>query len=209
MHKISTGQMVTMLAYRTMRTHRSLRLFYNTSRQFNNLNKERCSAGSFLSLRRFRREYSSVAEQIQEPHIQGTEKVYPPKIEKIVDEISQLTLLEVCDLNELLKTRLKIKDGPVMAMAGPVAAAPKEEEEEEAAPKVEKNAFTVKLVKFDDAKKITIIKELKNIIPDINLVQAKKFVEAVPQIVKADIMKEEAEKLKAALEAVGGVVELE
>lgn len=150
-----------------------------------------------------------MAEQIQEPHIQGTEKVYPPKIEKIVDEISQLTLLEVCDLNELLKTRLKIKDGPVMAMAGPVAAAPKEEEEEEAAPKVEKNAFTVKLVKFDDAKKITIIKELKNIIPDINLVQAKKFVEAVPQIVKADIMKEEAEKLKAALEAVGGVVELE
>lgn len=158
---------------------------------------------------RLKREYSSAAEQLQEPQVQGSEKVYPPKIEKIVDEISQLTLLEVCDLNELLKTRLKIKDGPVMAMAGPAVAAPKEEDDEEVAPKREKTAFTVKLVKFDDAKKITLIKELKNIIPDINLVQAKKFVEAVPQIVKADIMKEEAEKLKASIEAVGGVVELE
>lgn len=127
-----------------------------------------------------------------------------------MDEISQLTLLEVCDLNELLKTRLKIKDGPVMAMAGPAAAAaPKDEEDEDVAPQREKTAFTVKLVKFDSTKKITLIKELKNIIPDINLVQAKKFVEAVPQIVKADIMKEEAEKLQAAIEAVGGVVELE
>jgi large subunit ribosomal protein L7/L12 len=155
-------------------------------------------------------EYGTAAEQLQDPQIHGTEKVYSPKIEKIVDDISQLTLIEVCDLNELLKTRLKIKDGPVMAMAGPaVAAAPKDEEEEDVAPKREKTAFTVKLVKFDSAKKITLIKELKNIIPDINLVQAKKFVEAVPQIVKADIMKEEAEKLQAALEAVGGVVELE
>lgn len=201
--------MVTMLAYKTMRTHRSLRLFYNISRQINNLNREGYTVRSFVSFMRLKREYSSAAEQLQEPQVQGSEKVYPPKIEKIVDEISQLTLLEVCDLNELLKTRLKIKDGPVMAMAGPAVAAPKEEDDEEVAPKREKTAFTVKLVKFDDAKKITLIKELKNIIPDINLVQAKKFVEAVPQIVKADIMKEEAEKLKASIEAVGGVVELE
>lgn len=201
--------MVTMLAYKTMRTHRSLRLFYNISRQINNLNREGYTVRSCVSFMRLKREYSAAAEQLQEPQVQGSEKVYPPKIEKIVDEISQLTLLEVCDLNELLKTRLKIKDGPVMAMAGPAAAAPKEEDDEEVAPKREKTAFTVKLVKFDDAKKITLIKELKNIIPDINLVQAKKFVEAVPQIVKADIMKEEAEKLKASIEAVGGVVELE
>lgn len=201
--------MVTMLAYKTMRTHRSLRLFYNISRQINSLNREGYTVRSRVSFIRLKREYSSAAEQLQEPQVQGSEKVYPPKIEKIVDEISQLTLLEVCDLNELLKTKLKIKDGPVMAMAGPAVAAPKEEEDEEVAPKREKTAFTVKLVKFDDAKKITLIKELKNIIPDINLVQAKKFVEAVPQIVKADIMKEEAEKLKASIEAVGGVVELE
>ncbi|XP_062588048.1 large ribosomal subunit protein bL12m-like [Saccostrea cucullata] len=201
--------MVTMLAYKTMRSHRSLRIFYNISRHFNKQNRERQSQRLCTALLNPRREYSSAAEQLQEPHIQGTEKEYSPKIERIVDEISQLTLLEVCDLNELLKTRLKIKDGPVMAMAGPAVAAPKEEEEEEVAPKREKNAFTVKLVKFDDSKKITLIKELKNIIPDINLVQAKKFVEAVPQVVKADIMKEEAEKLKSTIEAVGGVVELE
>ncbi|XP_061188416.1 large ribosomal subunit protein bL12m-like [Saccostrea echinata] len=200
--------MVTMLAYKTMRSHRSLRICYNVARQFNKQNRERQTQRLCSMQWCSRKEYSSAAEQLQEPQIQGTEKEYSPKIERIVDEISQLTLLEVCDLNELLKTRLKIKDGPVMAMAGPAVAAPKEEEEE-VAPKREKNAFTVKLVKFDDSKKITLIKELKNIIPDINLVQAKKFVEAVPQVVKADIMKEEAEKLKSTIEAVGGVVELE
>lgn len=203
--------MVTMLAYKTMMiSHRSIRICYNISRQFNKLIRDRHITTSCSSLYRCKREYSTAAEQLQEPQIHGTEKEYSPKIEKIVDEISQLTLLEVCDLNELLKTRLKIKDGPVMAMAGPAAAAtPKDEEDEDVAPQREKTAFTVKLVKFDSAKKITLIKELKNIIPDINLVQAKKFVEAVPQIVKADIMKEEAEKLQAAIEAVGGVVELE
>ncbi len=70
-------------------------------------------------------------------------KRYPDKIVQIVDYISQLTLLEVADLNELLKARLKITDAPVM-MAGSFgsggpgagAAAPAPEEEEEAAPAV-------------------------------------------------------------------------
>ena len=69
-------------------------------------------------------------------------KNYPEKIVKIVDDISHLTLLEVADLNELLKSRLKITDAPVM-MAGAFAggpaggaAAPAAEEEEEAAPAV-------------------------------------------------------------------------
>ncbi len=70
-------------------------------------------------------------------------KRYPDKIVQIVDHISQLTLLEVADLNELLKARLKITDAPVM-MAGSFgsggpgagAAAPAPEEEEEAAPAV-------------------------------------------------------------------------
>lgn len=66
-------------------------------------------------------------------------KAYPDKIVKIVDEISGLTLLEVADLNELLKTRLKITDAPVMmagAFAAAPAAGPAAEEEEEAAPAV-------------------------------------------------------------------------
>jgi large subunit ribosomal protein L7/L12 len=68
--------------------------------------------------------------------------------------------------------------------------------------------FTLKLVKFDETKKVAIIKEIKNLIEGMNLVQAKKFVESVPTVVKADLPKEEAEKLRDALVAVGGVCEI-
>nr|KAG5710379.1 hypothetical protein BaRGS_022197 [Batillaria attramentaria] len=97
----------------------------------------------------------------------------------------------------------------MMAMGAVAAPAAKEEEEEEVAPRQEKVAFTVKLTKFDDKKKVQLIKEIKNLIPNMNLVQAKKFVESAPQVVKADIAKDEAEKLKEALVAAGGEAEIE
>lgn len=137
----------------------------------------------------------------------AADKVYPEKISNIVDDIAQLNLLEVADLNELLKKRLRISDAPVMmagAMGGGApAAAPKEEEEEEEAPQAVQTSFTIKLDKYDDSKKVALIKEIKNQVEGMNLVQAKKFVESCPAVVKADIGKEEAEKLKVALEAVG------
>merc|ERR1711990_370594 len=131
--------------------------------------------------------------------------VYPEKIVTIVDQISGLNLLEVADLNALLKSKLNISDAPVMMAGGPVAA-PKVEEEEEAvaAPTQVQTSFTVKLEKFDAAKKVAIIKEIKSIVEGMNLVQAKKFVESAPAVVKADIAKDEAEKIQAALQAVGG-----
>merc|ERR1712083_299346 len=95
-----------------------------------------------------------------------------------------------------------------MAAGAGVAAAPvkAEEEEDEAtsAPAAVQTSFTVKLNKFDVAKKVAIIKEIKNIVEGMNLVQAKKFVESAPAVIKADIAKEEAEKIQAALQAVGG-----
>ena len=72
-----------------------------------------------------------------------------------------------------------------------------------------KSSFTVKLTKFDDKQKVALIKEIKNLIPGTNLVQAKKFVESVPQIVKADVDKEEADNLKAAITKVGGEVTID
>ncbi|CAG7706157.1 unnamed protein product [Allacma fusca] len=144
----------------------------------------------------------------------GQDKVYDPKLARIVDEISKLTLLEVADLNELLKKTLNIPDTPMM---GPMAmgafnlgaaAAPAAEEEEVAAPKKVQTSFTLKLMKFDDTKKVPLIKEVKNLLEGMNLVQAKKFVESSPTIIKADIDKEEAEKLKAAFEAVGATCEI-
>merc|ERR1712029_834613 len=73
-------------------------------------------------------------------------KVYPEKISTIVDQIAQLNLLEVADLNELLKKRLNISDAPVMMAGGPApVAAPVEEEVEEAAPVAVQTSFTLKL----------------------------------------------------------------
>ncbi|GFO38178.1 mitochondrial ribosomal protein l12 [Plakobranchus ocellatus] len=127
--------------------------------------------------------FSSAAPDIIPPPGDGTSKTYSPKIEKLVDDISQLTLLEVADLNELLKKTLNIQDAPMMAMGAMPAAAPKAEaEEEEEAPKREKTSFSVKLVKFDAGKKVALIKEIKNSVEGLNLVQAKKFVESAPQI---------------------------
>lgn len=152
---------------------------------------------------------ATAADPIPPPHAEGGPKAYAPKIQKLVQDISELTLLEVADLNELLKRTLNIQDAPLMAMGAVAAPAAKEEEEEVAAPRQEKVAFTVKLTKFDEAKKVQLIKEIKSLIPNMNLVQAKKFVESVPQVVKADIAKDEAEKLKEALAKAGGEAQIE
>ena len=66
-----------------------------------------------------------------------------------------------------------------------------------------------KLVKFDEKQKVALIKEVKNLLEGMNLVQAKKFVESAPTVVKEDIPKEEAEKLKEAFTKVGAVIEIE
>ncbi|XP_022648647.1 39S ribosomal protein L12, mitochondrial-like isoform X2 [Varroa destructor] len=154
------------------------------------------------------RGYSRCMSAIAQPQPVES-KQYPEKITNIVTEISKLTLIEVADLNELLKKTLNIQETPMMAAvaAGPaVPAAPAEDDE----PQVKKmqTSFKLKLVKFDEAKKIALIKELKNIMEGTNLVQAKKFVESVPQVIKGDLTKEEAEGLKKTIEAVGGGCEI-
>ncbi|KAM8797074.1 large ribosomal subunit protein bL12m [Eudromia elegans] len=141
-------------------------------------------------------------------------KQYSPKVRQLVRDIAGLTLLEVADLNELLKETLKIPDVAVMpaGAAGavqPAQAAPQEEEEEVVPAKEGKTLFTVRLTEFKAADKVKLIKEVKNFVPGVNLVQAKKLVESLPQEIKANASKEEAEKIKAALEAAGGTVVLE
>lgn len=143
------------------------------------------------------------------PTPDGAEKSYSPKITKLANEISGLSLLECADLSSLLKKQLNLPDAPVMAMGAfaqaPAAAAPVEEEEE----KVVQSLFTVKLVKYDDKQKVPLIKEIKSLIEGMNLVQAKKFVESAPAVVKIDVTKEEAEALKLTLSKVGGEVVVE
>ncbi|NWY51887.1 DIC protein, partial [Chionis minor] len=139
-------------------------------------------------------------------------KEYSPKVRQLVRDIAGLTLLEVADLNALLKETLKIPDVGVMPAAAaslqPSQAAP--QEEEEVVPiKKEKTHFTVRLTELKPADKVKLIKEVKNFVPGVNLVQAKKLVESLPQEIKANVSKEEAEKIKAALEAAGGTTQQE
>ncbi|XP_032681430.1 39S ribosomal protein L12, mitochondrial [Odontomachus brunneus] len=153
-------------------------------------------------------EASAVAtSSVQTAPLSNVDNLVNPKIDKIANDITALNLIEVAELSDLLKKRLNLPDAPVMPMGG-FAAMPVVEESEEEMPKKVQTSFTVKLLAFDDKQKIALIKEVKNLLPDTNLVQAKKFVESAPTIVQADLAKEEAEKLRDALVKVGATIEI-
>ncbi|KAF2112737.1 54S ribosomal protein L12, mitochondrial precursor [Lophiotrema nucula] len=152
------------------------------------------------------------AQQRPSRRWQSTEAAANPKIATIVDQISQLTLLETADLVSTLKTRLNIPDMPMGGFAaGPGAAAPAAApvEEEEAAPAArEKTLFNLKLDKFDAASKPKVIKEIKAML-GLSLVDSKKFVESAPKTMKEGVPKEEAEKIVATLKAIGATAVME
>lgn len=152
-------------------------------------------------------------EALASAPLDNTPKEYPPKIQQLVQDIAGLTLLEISDLNELLKKTLKIQDVGLMPMGGVMPGAPAAvaapEVPEEVPTQKERTHFTVRLTEAKPVDKVKLIKEIKNYIQGINLVQAKKLVESLPQEIKANVAKAEAEKIKAALEAVGGTVVLE
>ncbi|MBI3675595.1 MAG: 50S ribosomal protein L7/L12 [Proteobacteria bacterium] len=122
------------------------------------------------------------------------------KIEKLVDDLSSLTVLEAADLAKLLEEKWGVSAAaPVAAAAaGPAAAA--------AAPAAEKTEFTVVLTAAGD-KKINVIKEIRAI-TGLGLKEAKDLVEGAPKDVKADVSKDEAAKIKKQLEDAGAKVEL-
>ncbi|KAK0669681.1 putative mitochondrial LSU ribosomal protein L12 precursor [Cercophora samala] len=134
-----------------------------------------------------------------------------PKISAIVDQISQLTLLETADLVSSLKSRLNIPDLPVggFAAAAPAAAPAAVEEAEDAAPAAaEKTLFAVKLMAFDAGAKPKVIKEVKNLL-GLSLVDSKKFVESAPKLMKESVPKDEAEKIVAVMKELGATVVME
>jgi large subunit ribosomal protein L7/L12 len=121
------------------------------------------------------------------------------KIEKLVDDLSSLTVLEAADLAKLLEDKWGVSAAaPAAAAAAPAAAA--------AAPAAEKTEFTVVLTEAGD-KKINVIKEVRAI-TGLGLKEAKDLVEAAPKEVKADVSKDEAAKIKKQLEDAGAKVEL-
>ncbi|KFO35708.1 Hepatocyte growth factor-regulated tyrosine kinase substrate [Fukomys damarensis] len=176
---------------------------------------ERQQVPGICTARQLRSSSHQRGEVLASAPLDNAPKEYPPKIQQLVQDIASLTLLEISDLNELLKKTLKIQDVGLMPMGGvmpgavPAAAVPEEVEEEELPKQKERTHFTVRLTEAKPVDKVKLIKEVKNYIQGINLVQAKKLVESLPQEIKANVAKAEAEKIKAALEAVGGTVVLE
>ena len=119
-------------------------------------------------------------------------------LEKLVEELSTLTVLEAAQLSKLLEEKWGVSAAaPVAAAAAPGAAA---------APVEVKDEFTVMLTAIGD-KKINVIKAVREI-TGLGLKEAKDLVEAAPKAVKESVPKADAEKLKAKLEAEGAKVEL-
>ncbi|KAL5292840.1 MRPL12 family protein [Megaselia abdita] len=149
------------------------------------------------------------ADKLVPPVPEGVDKPVNPKLAGIANQIASLNLLEVSELSSLLKKTLNLPETSFMPQMVAAAPAKGAEDEEEVAPKKVQTEFKVKLVKFDEKQKVGLIKEIKNLLEGMNLVQAKKFVEGAPCFVKEDIPKDEAEKLKEALVKVGAEIEIQ
>ena len=117
-------------------------------------------------------------------------------LNKIIDELSKLTVVEAADLSKKLEEKWGVTAATPVAAAAPGAAAPVEE----------KTEFTIFLASAGD-KKINVIKEVRAI-TGLGLKEAKDLVEAAPKEVKAGVAKKDAEEAKKKLEAAGAKVEL-
>src|SRR5579872_5356209 len=126
------------------------------------------------------------------------------KLDKIVEDLSSLTVLEAAELSKLLEEKWGVSAAAPVAMAAApaagAAAAPAEAAEEQ-------TEFTVVLTAGGE-KKINVIKEVRSIRPDLGLKEAKDLVEGAPQNVKENVSKQEAEEVKKKLEAAGASVQI-
>jgi len=120
-------------------------------------------------------------------------------LNKIVEELSALTVLEAAELSKMLEEKWGVSAAAAVAVAGPAAAA--------AGPAVEEQTEFDVILTGDGGKKINVIKEIR-VITGLGLTEAKTLVESAPKAVKEGVNKEEAAKIKAQLEAAGATVEV-
>ena len=119
-------------------------------------------------------------------------------LNKIVDDLSALTVIEAADLSKLLEEKWGVSAAAAVAVAGPAAAA---------APAAEEQTEFDVILTGDGGNKIAVIKEVRAI-TGLGLTEAKAAVEAAPKAIKEGVSKDEAQKVKAQLEAAGATVEL-
>ena len=122
-------------------------------------------------------------------------------LEKLVDDLSALTVLEASELSKLLEEKWGVSAAaPVAAAAAPGAAAPVVAEEEQ-------TEFTVVLTGGGD-KKINVIKEVRGVRPDLGLKEAKDLVEGAPQNVVENVSKQNADEVAKKLTEAGAKVQI-
>ena len=124
------------------------------------------------------------------------------KLEKLVEDLSSLTVLEAAELSKLLEEKWGVSAAAPVAMAAAPAAGGAAAAEEEV-----QTEFTVVLTAGGD-KKINVIKEVRSVRPDLGLKEAKDLVEGAPQNVKENVSKQEAEEIKKKLEEAGASVSI-
>jgi len=121
------------------------------------------------------------------------------KVAQVIDIVKEMTALELVDLKKAFEETFDVTASAPMMM-GPMAAAPGEAAAEE-----EKTSFDVVLEAFDAAKKIQVIKVVRQV-TSLGLKEAKDLVEGAPKPVKEAVSKEEAEKVQKELQDAGGTV---
>ncbi len=119
-------------------------------------------------------------------------------IEKLVEQLSTLTVLEAADLAKALEEKWGVSAAAAVAVAGPAAAA---------APAAEEQTEFDVILTGDGGNKIAVIKEVRAI-TQLGLTEAKALVESAPKAIKEGVNKAEAEDIKAKILAAGGTVEL-
>lgn len=124
--------------------------------------------------------------------------------EQVKEFLSKLSVLELSELTKELEDEWGVTAAAPVAMAG-MAMAPGAGAEEEAE---EKTEFDVVLKEVPSDKRVSVIKELRNVVGNLGLKEAKELVEAAPKAVKESVPKDEAEDAKKKLEAAGAVIEI-
>jgi large subunit ribosomal protein L7/L12 len=119
-------------------------------------------------------------------------------LNKIVDDLSALTVIEAAELSKLLEEKWGVSAAAAVAVAGPAAAA---------GPAVEEQTEFDVILTGDGGNKIAVIKEVRAI-TGLGLTEAKQAVEAAPKAIKEGVSKDEANKVMAQLVAAGATVEL-
>jgi large subunit ribosomal protein L7/L12 len=122
--------------------------------------------------------------------------------DKLVEQLSGLTVLEVAGLVKQLEEKWGVSAAaPVAAVAAPAAGAG-------AAPAAEEKATFDVILKEMGANKIGVIKEIRSAVPGLGLAEAKALVEGAPKPIKEGVTKQEAEEIKKKVEAAGAKVEI-